>query len=191
MLIPTDSEIPASDKTNSCFIHFPPAVSRQNSSDKNSNAHNAPTCPLRKAQQRRRRSTIPRLCGPPARPSRRTVCPPVPLPQISDSSTSTGRSSESIAGCRMPMPSTSAESVNALTPPRSTFTSGSARAATVTAAEASWPRSGESASSSPPQMWMGQPAVATGVPAGVSVGEDHVIGFSNFQQLSHLRPCLR
>ncbi|CAM9430290.1 unnamed protein product [Ectocarpus sp. 8 AP-2014] len=66
----------------------------------------------------------------------------------------------------MPMPSTSAESVNALTPPRSTFTSGSARAATVTATEASWPRSGESASSSPTQMWMGQPAVATGVPAG-------------------------
>ncbi|CAM9610475.1 unnamed protein product [Ectocarpus sp. 6 AP-2014] len=66
----------------------------------------------------------------------------------------------------MPMPSTSGESVNAFTPPRSTFTSESARAATATTTEASWPRSGASASSSPPQMWMGQPAVATGVPAG-------------------------
>ncbi|CAN0557105.1 unnamed protein product [Ectocarpus sp. 12 AP-2014] len=66
----------------------------------------------------------------------------------------------------MPMPSTSGESVNALTPPRSTFTSGSARAATATATEASWPRSGESSSWPPPQTLMGQPVAATGVPAG-------------------------
>ncbi|CAM9555529.1 unnamed protein product [Ectocarpus sp. 4 AP-2014] len=65
----------------------------------------------------------------------------------------------------MPMPSTGGESVNALTPPRSTLTSGSARAATASATEASWPRSDESSSSPPPQTFMEQLAVATGVPA--------------------------
>ncbi|CAM9906078.1 unnamed protein product [Ectocarpus fasciculatus] len=76
----------------------------------------------------------------------------------------------------MPMPSTSAEPVITPTPPRSTFTSGSVHAATATAIEASRPRSGESASSPPPQMWIGQPGLATGVPAGYAYPVEPVHG---------------